>query len=318
MIFVSVASYRDPELPATVRDCLDKARHPERLRFGICWQHGDDERLPEWLDGDQFTVLDIDWRASRGACWARAAIMDLWEGEDWYLQLDSHHRFVHDWDVRLLEQASATGVARPVLSTYAAAFPDEGGPHLPSEVTRMHFDRFTDEGDFLAGATVIAEPPAQRPFRARFVSAHFLFAPGRFVEDVPYDPDLYFIGEETTLAVRAFTHGYDLFHPGVPIVSHKYSRDHRQKHWDDHRRDEVTLAWDERNAASRAKVRRLLAEPYVGHYGLGSERTLADYEAYAGISFARHEIADEARRQLEPPAPPARRAPSAGTATPTR
>ena len=46
MIFVSIASYTDPELPRTLRDCLDNARWPADLRFGICWQ-GDPAELTE-------------------------------------------------------------------------------------------------------------------------------------------------------------------------------------------------------------------------------------------------------------------------------
>ncbi len=65
----------------------------------------------------------------------------------------------------------------------------------------------------------------QRPLRARFVSAHFLFTLGAFVNDVPYDPELYFHGEEIMLAIRAFTHGYDLFHPPEHILWHEYTRD---------------------------------------------------------------------------------------------
>ena len=68
------------------------------------------------------------------------------------------------------------------------------------------------------------------------MSAHFLFAPGKFVEDVPYDPELYFHGEEISLALRAFTHGYDLFHPSQHILWHFYSRAEHAKHWSDHQR----------------------------------------------------------------------------------
>ena len=42
----------------------------------------------------------------------------------------------------------------------------------------------------------------------------------------------------------------------------------------------------ERDILSRQKVVRFLAEPFVGRFGLGSERTLADYEAYAGLDSA--------------------------------
>src|SRR5205823_5485899 len=145
-----------------------------------------------------------------------------------------------------------------------------------------------------------------RPVRARFLSAHFLFAPGEFVAEVPYDPELYFIGEEITLAVRAYTHGYDLFHPPEVIVWHEYTRNYRTKHWDDHLKVHgVEREWHERDRDSLVRVRQFLAEPQVGPFGLGTARSFADYQAYAGISFEHRKIQEYTRQELEPPNPPA-------------
>ena len=44
-IFIQIASYRDVELPMTIKDCIENASNPDNLTFGICWQHGDDEDL---------------------------------------------------------------------------------------------------------------------------------------------------------------------------------------------------------------------------------------------------------------------------------
>src|SRR4029077_19460085 len=104
-IFVSIAAYRDPELMTTIGDCLQRARYPDDLRFGICWQHADDEIAPPDFADRRLHVLDVPWQDSRGACWARAEIMKLWDGEDFFLQLDSHHRFIDGWDAALLALA---------------------------------------------------------------------------------------------------------------------------------------------------------------------------------------------------------------------
>lgn len=303
-IFVSIAAYRDPELVPTIEDCLRRARWPDQLRFGICWQHGADEPRPPRLGRGRMRLLDVPWRESRGACWARAECMKLYGGEDWFLQLDSHHRFAQDWDATLLDQAEKSGSARPVLSTYAAAFDPAAPTPAADAATCMRFDRFTPEAIplYLFGAM----PGWERrtgPMRARFVSGHLLFAPGRFVEDVPYDPDLYFIGEEITLAIRAFTHGYDLFHPGAHVAWHEYTRKLRPKHWDDH----VTAMgaetpWHARDSVSLAKVRRFLEAPELGRFGCGELRSFADYEAYAGLVFRRR-YASRAARQGDEPAP---------------
>jgi hypothetical protein len=307
VIFISIAAYRDPQLVPTIEDCLRHARHPEDLRFGICWQHGPEEDALPFAGDPRFRILDVDWRESRGACWARAAIMKLYRGEDWFLQLDSHHRFVPDWDVRLIEQAARTGSAKPVITTYATPFNPEAPDDKSDEPMQMNIDRFTPDAVILFRPGGIADwKNRPTPVRARFLSAHLLFAPGTFVHDVPYDPDLYFIGEEITLAVRAFTHGYDLFHITETVVWHEYTREYREhKHWSDHRKaNGVEVEWYDRDRASLDKVRRFLEEPHVGPFGCGTARTFAEYEAYAGVNFRRRRSQDYTRRFLEPPNPP--------------
>ena len=171
---------------------------------------------------------------------------------------------------------------------------------------QMNFDRFTPEGIILFRPGAIdGQETKTDPIRTRFLSAHFLFTTGAFVREVPYDPALYFIGEEITLAVRAFTCGYDLFHPGEMIVWHEYTRDYRpHKHWTDHSHDNhVEVAWHERDRLSLDRVRQFLLEPWVGEHGLGSEQMFEEYEAYAGVSFRHRKVQNYTRRFLEPPNP---------------
>ena len=193
--------------------------------------------------------------------------MNLWEGERWFLQLDSHHRFVQGWDVKLLKQAAATGSRKPILTAYATGpyVPDDPGS-FTEEPMQMEFDRFTEDGLVLFRPGAIPDWRTKTdPRRSRFVSAHFLFAPGNFVSDVPYDPSLYFIGEEITLTVRAFTHGYDLYHPGEVILWHEYTRNYRSKHWDDHTADRgAAVDWAERDVPSRERPAMLLTSRVRG------------------------------------------------------
>ena len=105
--------------------------------------------------------------------------------------------------------------------------------------------------------------------------------------------------------MRAFTHGYDLFHPGEVIVWHEYTRDYRTKHWDDHTADSgVAVDWTQRDAPSRESARLLLTQQHSGAFGCGTVRTVADYEAFAGVSFAHRRAQDYTRRHLQPPNPP--------------
>ncbi|MGC2160324.1 MAG: GlcNAc-transferase family protein [Silvibacterium sp.] len=305
-IFVSIASYRDLQLVPTIADCLRKASHPERLTFGICWQRGPEEQLP-FLDDPRFRVLEVKWQDSKGACWARAEIMKLWQGEDWFLQVDSHCRFAYRWDDMLLRAILETGSDKPILSTYAASFIPGENELLQGAPLQIAFQAFTQDGiPQLKPAEFRTPRKLERPVRARFLSAGFLFAPGPFVEQVPYDPDLYFLGEEIAMTVRAFTQGYDLFHPIENVVWHDYLRAGARKHWGDHTEaNRVARPSGELDEKSRSKVQRLLLGIPVDTFGLGKVRTLADYEAYAGLSFTHRKAQLYTVRMKEPPNPEA-------------
>ena len=303
-IFVSIAAYRDPQLNATVTDCLSKARNPDCLRFGICWQHGNDEVRPPFA-GDRFQVLDIFWKDSQGACWARAEAMKLWRGERWFLQVDSHCRFAPGWDETLIRMMGETASPKPVLSTYATPFTPGAAEILTGAPLQIGFQGFTDDG--IPHMKPMAIPnwhSLHRPLRARFLSGGFLFAPGNFVHEVPYDPELYFLGEEASMTVRAFTHGYDLFHPCETIVWHDYVRKDAVKHWDDHTEANKTgIEWGERDLQSKSKIRKLLMGQPIKPFGLGSARTIEKFEEYAGISFRLRKAQDYTVRGEEPPNP---------------
>ena len=304
LIFVSIAAYRDPQLVPTIEDCIGKARHPERLRFGICWQHDPEHDMLPFRNDDCFRIIAIDWRESRGACWARSEVMKLWRGEDWFLQVDSHCRFAWGWYAKLLEEMPQTESAKPILSTYASPFTPGGDEMLVDGPLQMAFQGFTDDGIPHMKPMAIANwQNLKRPVRARFLSAGFLFAQGTFVEEIGYDPELYFLGEEAAMTLRAFTSGYDLFHPHETIVWHDYGRPAAPKHWGDHTEDKAGQAWHELDSKSKHKVRLLIAGQAVDSYGLGSVRSLQEYEAYAGVSFKLRKAQEYTVRCGEPPNP---------------
>jgi hypothetical protein len=108
------------------------------------------------------------------------------------------------------------------------------------------------------------------------------------------------------MTLRAFTSGYDLFHPHETIIWHDYGRPTAAKHWSDHTKDNsVTRGWHEMDSYSKNKVRRLLTGQPVDTYGLGMVRSLEEYEAYTGISLKLRKVQDYTVRCEEPPNPEA-------------
>ena len=97
-IFVQIASYRDPQLPSTVKDCIEKAKYPENLRFGIAWQYSLDDiwdNLDEYKNDSRFKIVDIDYKDSKGACWARNQLQQKYNNEKYTLQLESQKTLIN-------------------------------------------------------------------------------------------------------------------------------------------------------------------------------------------------------------------------------
>lgn len=297
-IFIQIASYRDPELIPTIDDCIQNASSPENLRFCIAWQHSDKDEwdcVDKYMEDDRFKIIDIDYKDSKGACWARNKIQQHYSGETYTLQLDSHHRFVKNWDTKLISMFQGLrdkGVEKPLLTSYAPSYNPEKDPEDRVQVPwKMNFDRFIPEGAiFFLPAAMEDHKSRTSPAPGRFYSAHMAFTTGKFAVEVQHDPNYYFHGEEISIAVRAYTHGYDIFHPHEVVIWHEYTRKNRVKQWDDDKK------WGNRNTESHLRNRKLFEMDGLkkdidfGKYDFGTSRSLREYEEYAGVSFKKRAV----------------------------
>jgi hypothetical protein len=310
-IFIQIASYRDPQLKLTIDDCIKNAKHPKNLIFGITNQyHPDDEfNIDEYQNDKRFRIENILYSESKGACWARNLLQQRYSGETYTLQIDSHMRFAPNWDVELIKmikQLQKKGFKKPLLTGYVSSFdPDNDPGGRVQEPWRMSFDRFIPEGAvFFLPETIPGWQTLTEPVTARFYSAHFCFTLGQFSEEVQHDNEFYFHGEEISVGVRAYTHGYDLFHPHKTLIWHEYTRKGRIKSWDDDKE------WGKKNESAHLKNRKLFSmdgEVYnpeeFGKYGFGTERTLKDYEIYSGLKFSNRAVQQYTLDKHYPPNP---------------
>ena len=81
-IFVQIPAYRDPETVPTIRDCISKAKYPNRLNFGICWQRDEDESLEEFAKHPRFKIYECPWQDAKGLLWARHTVRKFYDNED--------------------------------------------------------------------------------------------------------------------------------------------------------------------------------------------------------------------------------------------
>jgi hypothetical protein len=305
-IFISIAAYREFELVKTVRDAIARATQPDRLQFCICWQRAPEESLDGLERDPRVQVIDVPHMESQGVCWARNLIQRQYRGQSYSMQIDGHHRFAQDWDVRAIRMLESLkrrpGVIKPVLTGYLPSYePNQDPAGRNGDIWLYGFDRFEPSGVVFMRPYTPSAPPTE-PVPSRFWSAHFSFSEGRFNEEVMVDPNGYFHAEEIGTGVRAWTLGYDFFTPHETLAWHEYSRKGRVCHWDEH------SDWGTRNAWAIARYRALLGvdgTPLLDFapYGLGSERSLEQFERFAGICFAERSVDRAVIDHVQAPSP---------------
>lgn len=296
-IFVSIAAYRDSELGPTLRSLFESAQHPKRVVVGVVLQLDETvdqailDNLPttEWWMTSNVNIMRIRARHARGPCYARELCQKLYDDEDYVLQTDSHMRFRSNWDTYLIEQLRKCQFPnKSMLTTYPVGYklPNE----IPDETraTLLVPWKF-DQGDGMLRQRARLLKPRETRVPCHLYAAGFNFAHSSVVRDVPYDGRLQylFFGEELSMAVRLYTHGYDLFAPPETVCYHLWSRSHRPTPL----QEDVSPQIKHKREAQRNEAREVVLQQLRGQgRGLGTERTASEFAKMIGVNFEEQSI----------------------------
>lgn len=301
-ILIQIASYRDPQLGPTLEDLIAKAANPQQLRIGICLQITPDDAarcgpasLPQGdaLRGAQLDLDLVDARSSGGVCWARARSQRFLQQEAFTLQIDSHMRFAKQWDQQLLASWQRCNDPLAVISGYPNAFtlPDYCNTDA---LPLMAAHRFDEHGILrLQGVNTFRYPEQQpaQPLPSAVLAAGMLFGPSALIGAAPYDPQLYFYGEELSLTLRLWTRGFNFYNPDRLLIFHLYKQAGAENitHWADH------ANWSERNRLSAQRLQALIhGDGLEPPYGLGTARSLEQWQQWSGINLHSQTLSPEA------------------------
>ena len=128
------------------------------------------------------------------------------------------------------------------------------------------------------------------------IAAGFLFANGDFIEEIPYDPYLYFHGEEQSLAIRSFTKGWDIYHPKWIPLYHLYKKagtKYETHHWSGDISKQRDFDWIYLQKRAKDRLQKLIyGKLNSSIYGLGKNRTIDEYIKFSGIDYFNYTIKD--------------------------
>jgi hypothetical protein len=263
-IFVSVASYRDPECSNTISDMFKKANHPERVFVGLVEQNKHFDKKCEIEDSFSNNVrrINLRYNQARGPCYARYLASCLYQGETFFFQIDSHTKFDQGWDTDLIQMLREMP-KNAVISNYPVSWNERGTTKIPIFPTVRRY------GPYYAFNPVYSNMKKKHE-KHLGSSGCMLFMHGRALMQVPYDPELdwVFDGEEFLYSARLYTYGYDFYRPTKNVVYHFFGRVGYPKFWDD-----LRFYRSKENSTQRVHDRMLKPPPRY----FGNERTLKSY-----------------------------------------
>ena len=309
-IFISIASYQDPLLVSTIYSAYQNANDKDALVFGVCDQSDNPDNILDIEFAKQIHYDHVDPLFAKGPCWARHRAQSFFQDEDYFLQIDSHTQFSPGWDEKFITElnkiesmgASDDYFAKPIITSYPRSFEvldfEKGLFRLNTGDKHTQVITYRKDSLFLKSSfsRQIGIPTRCLDItHAYLMAAGCIFVRGSFVKDIPYDGNYYFYGEELSMALRAFTHGYSFFHiPDVPLF-HLYtdlSNIPRKLHWDPEDDKDRAIKWNELEKKSLDRLDDLFAGKIEDSMGLGEKRSLNDYANLSGIDLEQKKVLD--------------------------
>ena len=294
-IFISMPAYNEEDLQQTIKSALSNAEYPDRIYFGIFYHNSEEQH--ENINYPNTRVIYAKYPNTLGIGISRANAASLYDGQDYFFQIDSHMLFEKKWDSKiLLQMENLLNITdKPIISTYVPwwARLEDGtilqySPESNFICSPMKYMGFLYEGHPAFTLDDKTYENGKDYIEHYGIAGHFIFTVGSFQQDVMPDPLDMFEGEEETIAVRAWTRGYRIFCIKNPIAFHKNKgigilnpKDRRHYFGPQDEHD----FYVRKNKIFRKRTRDILTGKIVGYWGAESLEKLREYEMKAGIDF---------------------------------
>jgi hypothetical protein len=298
-LFVCIANYKDTEVISTVRSLIDNASGVFDMKICVFSQIDLADTSFDELDNiPEVLHIRYDYRNSRGACWARKMCQSYYTDEEFYLQVDAHMLFAENWDSILFKDynMALNYGTKAIISVYPPLYEknDDGERVIPYKMAG-HFNLSLTEQNSIR-VYAINTPDTESPREEFYIAAGFLFSIGDIVKEVPYDEEIFFHGEEISLAVRAYSAGYRIFSTTTFICAHYYhgasksNAQIRPLFWDAEDEKQRKTSYVMRDNTSKLKVKHICNGQWFGTYGIADYRLYAEFRdrlkvRYPGIDI---------------------------------
>ena len=230
----------------------------------------------------------MHWKNAKGPCFVRKIAHENLSSK-YFLQIDSHSRFVENWDelvINAFENAKKYWGDKIVFSNYPDPFEINWSNGKKDNL--INYDRlykivpYWDEKSKMIQGKWEFVQDTENGDEMYFFSANSAFCDLSILEEVPYDENIYFTGEEPSIALRLFTRGIKIISPTIKYMYSNYNRENskRNLHWSDHQ------DWWQLNRKSYERLEKIMTgDKSLGIYGIGDSDLFNKYQEITGIDL---------------------------------
>jgi hypothetical protein len=209
-IFVSVASYQDPTLERTLRQAIEQADKPNELIFAICLQYSEEPDI-SFIPESQKKIISFDPEARPGIVKVRNLLKEMYNNEDYFLQIDSHMQFDKSWDTILIRQFKElqkfANKDKVIIST-PRDFPKQDGRGYSVLKVRS----VVDQGfvTFFA-SNAIAPNTKEKFYKSNYVRCGMIFSDRQFANTIKFSKYNHAFEEEAYITFSSIISGWSIY-----------------------------------------------------------------------------------------------------------
>lgn len=214
-INILITSFNDDDINNTIESLLMNANNPKFLKFKILFI--DKININEkYLNDKRFEILHL--KENKGVGHSRKLLTSNLPKNEYFLQLDSHHRFIKNWDRELIGYylELKTKHDKIIISTGMPQFNDKLN-YFSDCHTISKLNSYT-----VNGIPKLMTICGESNIETGLICAHFMFSETSLFDEISYSDLWYFFGEEIMLSLLAYKKQYKVFNPHKIIGWHKY------------------------------------------------------------------------------------------------
>jgi hypothetical protein len=246
-IFVSMATLKDSETEKTLNNIFSAAKYPERIFVGISCIMKDTNSFKKIVNGNKnvrVTYTEVTKKNAAkviGVGKGRYVAESLYNGEDYFLQIDSHTLLNDSWDeymINLFEEAVEEVKSRKIVMTnYLPRY--RYFPERSAETDDSSYSYYVPRQLYFGFCPMFWDSPLKyfteqtgkiydkKFYPAAKFSAHCAFGDKNFAKNTGLYKEAYFYDEEIVQSINLIDDGFFLVHPNTTDfpLHHLYSAD---------------------------------------------------------------------------------------------